>query len=163
VTDLFAHRSGLSGNAGNDLEGLGFDRDTILSRLHLLEPTSSSRAGYAYSNFGLTDWHSGCGQAHRRDVGGCGRGKLYTPLGMTSTSSRQADFLKHDNRAALHVMIDGKWTVLVKRNPDPRAPAGGVSSNVRDLAQWMRIELANGKFDGKQFIMKRRSRCRMCR
>jgi CubicO group peptidase (beta-lactamase class C family) len=80
------------------------------------------------------------------------RGKLYTPLGMTSTSSRQADFLKHDNRAALHVMIDCKWTALVKRNPDPQAPAGGVSSNVRDLAQWMRIELANGKFDGKQLI-----------
>ena len=27
VRDLFAHRSGLSGNAGNDLEGLGFSRD----------------------------------------------------------------------------------------------------------------------------------------
>ena len=55
VTDLFNHRSGLSGNAGNDLEELGFDRATILARLHFLKPTSSFRAGYAYSNFGLTE------------------------------------------------------------------------------------------------------------
>ncbi len=54
-TDLFNHRSGLSGNAGNDLEDLGYDRATILSRLHLLKPTSSFRAGDAYSNFGLTE------------------------------------------------------------------------------------------------------------
>jgi CubicO group peptidase (beta-lactamase class C family) len=52
---VFVHRSGLSGNAGNDLEGLGFSRDEILSRLRYLKPTSSFRAGYAYSNFGLTE------------------------------------------------------------------------------------------------------------
>lgn len=55
VRDLFAHRSGLSDNAGNDLEGLGFDRDTILHRLRYLKPASSFRSAYAYSNFGLTE------------------------------------------------------------------------------------------------------------
>jgi CubicO group peptidase (beta-lactamase class C family) len=55
VTDLFNHRSGLSGNAGNDLEGLGYDRDTILQRIRYLKPTSSFRSAYAYSNFGLTE------------------------------------------------------------------------------------------------------------
>ncbi|NJO55406.1 MAG: beta-lactamase family protein, partial [Rhodospirillales bacterium] len=41
VQDLFAHRSGLPGTAGNDLETLGFDRDTILDRLRLVEPIHS--------------------------------------------------------------------------------------------------------------------------
>jgi CubicO group peptidase (beta-lactamase class C family) len=57
--------------------------------------------------------------------------KLYKPLGMSSTSSRYADFLTHENRAEQHVPVDGKWTALVKRDPDPQAPAGG-SSNARD-------------------------------
>ena len=78
--------------------------------------------------------------------------KLYKPLGMNSTSSRYADFLKHLNRASLHVRVNGKWTPLVKRNPDPQSPAGGVSSNVRDLTQWVRLQLGNGKFEGKQLI-----------
>jgi CubicO group peptidase (beta-lactamase class C family) len=152
VTDLFNHRSGLSGNAGNDLEDLGFDRVTILSRLHYLKPTSSFRAGYAYSNFGLTEGAVAAAKPTGKSWEVVGEEKLYKPLGMSSTSSRHADFLTHENRAELHVPVDGKWTALVKRDPDPQAPAGGVSSNARDLAQWMRLELANGKYDGKQLI-----------
>jgi CubicO group peptidase (beta-lactamase class C family) len=152
VTDLFAHRSGLSGNAGNDLEGLGFDRDTILHRLRYLKPASSFRSAYAYSNYGLTEGAVAAVKPTGKSWEEVSEEKLYRPLGMSSTSSRYADFLKHENRAELHVRIDGKWVALVKRDPDPQAPAGGVSSNVRDLAQWMRLQLANGKYDGKQLI-----------
>jgi CubicO group peptidase (beta-lactamase class C family) len=31
------------------------------------------------------------------------------------------------------------------RDPDAQSPAGGVSSTVRDLAQWLRLQLGNGK------------------
>ena len=59
IRDLFAHRSGLPGNAGNDLEeqGLeqGFNRDEILHRIRHLQPSSSFREICAYSNFGLTE------------------------------------------------------------------------------------------------------------
>ena len=40
----------------------------------------------------------------------------------------------------------------MQRNPDPQAPAGGVSSTVGDLAQWARLELGRGMYDGKRFI-----------
>ena len=54
IRDLFAHRSGLPGGAGDELEEIGYGRDEILQRLRLLPPASSFRAAYAYSNFGLT-------------------------------------------------------------------------------------------------------------
>jgi CubicO group peptidase (beta-lactamase class C family) len=152
VRDLFAHRSGLSGNAGNDLEGLGFSRDEILPRLRYLKPTSSFRAGYAYSNFGLTEGAVAAAKPTGMAWEDVAEEKLYKPLGMSSTSSRYADFLEHLNRASLHVRIEGKWTPLVTRNPDPQSPAGGVSSNVRDLATWVRLQLGNGKLEGKQLI-----------
>jgi CubicO group peptidase (beta-lactamase class C family) len=152
ITDLFNHRSGLSGNAGNDLEALGFDRATILSRLHYLKPTSSFRAGYAYSNFGLTEGAIAAAKPTGKSWEDVCDEKLFKPLGMNSTSSRHADFLTHENRAELHVPIDGKWTALIERNPDPQAPAGGTDSNARDLAQWMRLVLANGKYNGTQLI-----------
>jgi CubicO group peptidase (beta-lactamase class C family) len=152
VRDLFAHRSGLSGNAGNDLEALGFDRDTILHRLRYLKPTSSFRSAYAYSNFGITEGAVAAGKPTGKSWEDVAEEKLYKPLGMSSTSSRYADFLTRANRAVLHVPVDGKWTPLAKRNPDPQSPAGGVSSTARDLAQWMRLELGNGKFNGVQLI-----------
>ena len=35
MRDLFNHRSGLPGNAGDDLEDIGFGRDEVMHRLRL--------------------------------------------------------------------------------------------------------------------------------
>ncbi|SEF07620.1 CubicO group peptidase, beta-lactamase class C family [Rhizobiales bacterium GAS188] len=152
IRDLFAHRSGLFGEGGNDLEGLGFDRDEIVHRLRYLRPASSFRAGYAYSNFGVTEGALATAKATGRSWEDIADEKLYRPLGMRSTSSRYTDFLMRANRASLHVRLNGIWTALVKRNPDAQSPAGGVSSNARDLAEWMHLELGNGKYAGKPLI-----------
>ena len=50
------------------------------------------------------------------------------------------------------MLVDGKWVQKFKRDPDTESPAGGASSSVNDLAKWMRLQLANGKFGGKQIV-----------
>lgn len=152
VRDLFSHRSGLPGDAGNELEALGYDRATILSRLRLVPPSSSFRAGYSYSNFGITEGAVAAARPTGKPWEQVAQDELYGPLGMVSTSSRHADFLARTNRAALHIGGAGNWAAKLTREPDAQAPAGGVSSNARDLAQWLRLELANGVFDGKRLI-----------
>jgi len=152
VRDLFAHRSGLPGDAGNELEALGYDRATILHRLRLVPPASSFRAGYSYSNFGITEGAVAAARPTGKPWEEVAEEELYRPLGMGSTSSRHADFLRRDNRAALHIGGAGKWAARLTREPDAQAPAGGVSSTVRDLAQWLRLELAGGMFDGRRLI-----------
>lgn len=152
VRDLFAHRSGLPGTAGDDLEGIGYDRAEILHRLRFVPPLSSFRAGYSYSNFGLTEGAVAAAKPTGKSWEEIAEEKLYRPLGMNSTSSRYADFLKHANRAALHVMVDGVWAAKIRRDPDAQAPAGGVSSTARDLSQWVRLVLGNGVYDGKPLI-----------
>lgn len=152
VRDLFAHRSGLPGAAGNELEALGYDRAAILERLRLVPPASSFRAGYSYSNFGLTAGAVAAAAPTGKPWEEVAREKLYAPLGMHSTSSRHADFLARDNRAALHIGGVGHWAAKLTREPDAQAPAGGVSSNVDDLAKWLRLELAGGMFEGRRLI-----------
>jgi hypothetical protein len=71
---------------------------------------------------------------------------------MKNTSSRYADFVAAKNHALGHVLINGKWVAKYVRNPDAQSPAGGVSSNARDLAQWLRLQLGNGKFNGLQIV-----------
>src|SRR5262249_47264012 len=78
--------------------------------------------------------------------------KLYKPLGMHSTSSRFKDFQARTNKALGHVLVNGKWVHKFQRDPDAQTPAGGVSSSANDLAKWMRVQIANGKFDGKQIV-----------
>ena len=152
IRDFFNHRSGLPGNAGDDLEDIGFGRDEVMRRLRLVPPWSSFRAGYAYSNAGLTAGALAAAMPTGKSWEDVAEEKLYRPLGMDQTSSRYADFLSRQNRSALHIGGVGKWEAKLKRDATAQAPAGGVSASARDLGNWMRLELASGKVDGKQLI-----------
>lgn len=149
IRDFLNHRSGLPGTAGDDLEEIGYDGAAIRARIPLVPPSSSFRAGYAYSNAGFTLGATAAVRPTGKSWADVAEAALYRPLGMASTSSRYADFKTRQNRAALHIRRDGKWTAELVRDPDPQAPAGGASSSAKDLAQWLRLELAQGKFTGK--------------
>src|SRR3546814_18691230 len=71
---------------------------------------------------------------------------------MTSTSYRYDDFLERKDRAVLHGYKKGRFLPLGQRDADQQAPAGGVSSNVIDLAKWLQLLLAYGQHNGKQLI-----------
>jgi CubicO group peptidase (beta-lactamase class C family) len=152
IRDMYAHRSGLPEHAGDLLEDLEFTRAEILHRLRYQHPESSFRSHYAYTNFGMTEGGIAAAKAYGLEWEEASEQKLYRPLGMTSTSSRYVDFVARPNKALGHVPLNGKWVQKFKRDPDTESPAGGVSSSVSDLAKWMRLQLANGKFSGKQII-----------
>ena len=151
IDDLYSHRSGLPDHGGDLLEDLGYGRRQILRRLRYL-PLTPIRTHYAYSNFGITAGAEAVAHATHTPWETLSQRLLYGPLGMTSTSSRYADYAKAPDRADLHVDVDGTWKPLYRRNADAQSPAGGVSSTVVDLAKWMRLELAGGTFDGQRLI-----------
>ena len=150
--DLFAHRSGLpGGSAGNDLETVEYDRDTIFQRLRYV-PIDGFRDKYSYSNFGMTLAGDVAAKAAGSNWEDISERVLFDPVGMASTSMRHKDYLNQANRAELHVRIDGQWKPAFKRNPDAQAPAGGASSNVVDLARWLRVSLKGGMLGGQRII-----------
>jgi CubicO group peptidase (beta-lactamase class C family) len=151
VADLFSHRSGLPPQAGDYVQYLGYDRDYVLSHLQR-EPLTAFRDSYAYTNFGLTAAAVASAAAAGTSWEDLSAQALYEPLGMTSTSSRFADYANAENRALAHVEIDGKWVAKYTFDDDAASPAGGVSSTARDLTKWMRLQLANGTFEGKQVV-----------
>lgn len=149
--DLFSHRSGLPEHAGDLLEDLGFGREEVLARLRL-EPLAPFRDNYDYTNFGLTEAGVAAAKARNTTWEDLSAEVLYEPLGMTSTSSRLADYTSAPNRAKTHVDVDGAWQARFVREPDAQSPAGGVSSNLDDLTKWMRLQLGEGSVDGRQII-----------
>lgn len=152
LRDLFSHHSGLPEVAPDLLEDLGFSRDEILYRLRYLPLPEGFRGQYAYSNYGITEGAVAAAKAAGVSWEELSAQKLYRPLGMKSTSSRLSDYLAASDRASLHVLEGGKYVARYQRDPDPQSPAGGVSSSVRDLAQWLRLQLAGGKLGGRQLI-----------
>jgi CubicO group peptidase (beta-lactamase class C family) len=151
VADMYAMRSGLPDAAGDLLELIGYDRAQVLHRLRFV-PLEPFRITYAYSDFSLTAGAQAAAVASGTSWARLSQELLYTPLGMTSTSSTYEGFLAQPNRAALHVPDASGWKDRYVRDADAQSPAGGVSSNVVDLAAWLRMELAGGMFEGKQVV-----------
>jgi CubicO group peptidase (beta-lactamase class C family) len=142
----------MPGTAGDDLELIGFDRDEVIHRMRNLNLTGKFRQTYSYSNFGLTAGGAAAAAAAGTSWEQLSQDRLYTPLGMSSTSSLHRDFESRPNRALLHTQEDGNWVQKFSRNADAQSPAGGVSSSANDLVQWVRMILGGGTVDGVEVI-----------
>jgi CubicO group peptidase (beta-lactamase class C family) len=127
IADLYSHRSGLPDHAGDLLEDLGYDRRQVLERLKYL-PLAPFRIAYEYTNFGVTAAAEAVAASAGKPWDVLSEDVLYGPLGMTSTSSRFADYEGRKNRAVGHVRVADVYQPLYTRNPDAQSPAGGVSS-----------------------------------
>ncbi len=152
IRDFLSHRSGLATESGDLLEDLGYSRPDILYRMRYLPLPGQFRKTYAYSNFGYTTGAIAAATKLGKPWETIAEAQLYSPLGMTSTSSRFSDYEDRANKAALHVFINGEPVNRFVREADAEAPAGGVSSSARDLAEWVRLQLNDGKWNGKQII-----------
>jgi CubicO group peptidase (beta-lactamase class C family) len=152
IRDFLSHRSGLATESGDLLEDLGYSRPDILYRMRYLPLPGQFRKSYAYSNFGYTTGAIAAAVKLGKPWETIADEQLYSRLGMTSTSSRFSDYEDRANKAALHIFINGEPVNRFVREADAEAPAGGVSSSARDLAQWARVQLNDGKWNGKQLI-----------
>ncbi|WP_344062191.1 serine hydrolase [Microbacterium pumilum] len=152
IADMYAHRSGLYEHAGDELEEIGYDRAAIIKQLRYI-PLEPWRAVYHYGNFDITTAAESVARAAGEDWATLSEHLVYEPLGMTSTSSRFSDLEGRDNRALGHIKVDGEWVVTPEqRQPDAQSPAGGVSSNLTDMAIWTKMLLAAGMNDGERFV-----------
>ncbi len=154
IADMYAMTSGLPHQAGDVLEGIGYDRQQILKRLKYL-PLIPFRTEHLYTNFGLTAGAEAVAEAAGKDWASLSDDLIYGPLGMASTSSRHSDFVKESDRASLHVPIDGSFVSKYTRMPDAQSPAGGVSSNVLDMSRWLQMEMDHGRYGGRQVVASR--------
>jgi CubicO group peptidase (beta-lactamase class C family) len=152
IRDLLSHRSGLPTSAGDALEDLGFTRPEILHQMRLLPLPGKFRETYKYSNFGYTEGAIAAAKHAGEEWENLAEDRLFHRLGMKSASYRYSDFERTANKAAIHVIVDGKPIARYKRDPDAEAPAGSASSSVRDLAEWLRLQLACGAWNGQSIV-----------
>ena len=134
MRDLFNHRSGLPGTSGDDLEDIGFDRDDHRERLRLVPPSSSFRAGYSYTNAGLTVGALAAARPTGKDWETRRRGAAVRAARHDLDELSPRRFRR---RAATPrrctCAVDGAWAAAVERDADAQAPAGGASASARDL------------------------------
>ena len=151
VRDVLSHRSGLS---RGDLAwyGAGFDRAEVLQRVRHLEPTWSFRSNFGYQNIMYLAAGEASAAASGRDWDTLIKERIFDPLGMRESFTSVRPLASHANVAQPHTEIEDVVTVVPYKNIDNIAPAGSINSTVMDMAQWVRLQLGEGKFAGKQLI-----------
>ncbi|MGI8486608.1 MAG: serine hydrolase [Thermomicrobiales bacterium] len=154
LRDLFSHRSGLPGYAGDTLTAtFGYEREESVHRLRFIQPATPLRTAYAYTNLPFSVAAYAAAQTTEKIWEDLADERLFGPLGMSSTSYRLADYLSRTNKATPHYKTKkGTWALGEVTGADASAPAGGVSTNVHDLTQWMRLQLGIGMFEGTELV-----------
>src|SRR5437879_10163186 len=159
VRDLVTHRSGLGLGAGDLLWfHSSYNRGEIAYRIRFARPVSSFRSAYAYDNVlyivAGEIFPAVAGQNWDDFV----KNRIFTPLGMTESGTTTAFFTSSRNAAAPHAIEDGKLQAVLLDSVDNIAPAGGIASNVTDLARWLVCRLDSGRYSGGRLFSERQAR-----
>ncbi|MBN1284264.1 MAG: serine hydrolase [Anaerolineae bacterium] len=153
VRDLLCHRAGLE--RGDMLwYGSPFGRDEVVRRVRYLRPTLPFRARFGYQNIMYL-----VAGAVAAAVGGTSwdeflKTRIFEPLGMARTNTSIHELAGMDNIATPHHKVRDSGAVLPIAWYDCNniAPAGAINSCVMDMAQWLRLNLAGGEFEGERLL-----------
>lgn len=157
IRDLLSHRTGLS---GHDLlwRSAPWSLEETVRRMAHLEPTASFRSRYLYHNltyialgFAIT---SAAGRPWHEYV----RKELFEPLEMKSVVFTRSELAKAPDAARPHIQSpDGKQVAVIDWYDDDKQirASGSVKANVRDLEKWLRFQLGDGGWQGKQLLSRR--------
>jgi CubicO group peptidase (beta-lactamase class C family) len=159
IRDLLSHRSGLA-TFGGDLLWYEseYSRDEILRRIRFLKPASSFRSRFGYQNIMFLAAGEVVAKVSGKSWDEFVKERFFTPLAMKRTVTRHADLLTSVNVAMPHNEVAGKIRPIRYGWVDNIGAAGGIKSCVADMAQWLRLQLGRGTYEGRRLFSSTTSR-----
>src|SRR5256886_3515473 len=84
--------------------------------------------------------------------------RILTPLGMTESGTSIAFLSSTSDVASPHGVERGQLQVVPRDSIDNTGPAGGIVSNVSDMAKWLLCRLDSGRYAGGRLFSERQAR-----
>lgn len=151
VRDLLTHRVGV-GRYDNLWIAAPFDRREILERARHLPTVAGFRDRYGYNNIMFITAGELAGAVAGSSWDDLLDQRIFGPLGMARTTTRHAVAEARGNISGSHTEVDGEVRHVPRRNYDNIGGAGSIWSSVADMAQWMRLHLGHGVFEGERLL-----------
>lgn len=153
IRDLLSHRLGFGTFQGDFMY---YDSDLtsqeVREKLAKVKPLYGFRTRWGYTNAAfLTAGEiipKACGLSWADFL----RQRIFQPLQMNNTVVFTHEMEKVANKTIAHAVEDGKLQKIPYGNIDNLAPAGSISSSIKDMSHWVTMLLNNGKYEGKQVI-----------
>jgi CubicO group peptidase (beta-lactamase class C family) len=153
LRDVLSHRTGFT-RMGLLFASGQIPREEVLLDATKAEPYVAFREKWYYSNVMYMSAGVAAGKANGTDWDTLVTERIFEPLGMdsTTTSVTQAEM---DSRLASGYLWDEDlqaYEYKPMRNVDNIGPAGSINSNVLDMAQWLRLQLNRGEYEGRRLV-----------
>ncbi|MEP0357423.1 serine hydrolase domain-containing protein [Paraglaciecola sp.] len=151
IRDMLSNRSGLARNDALWVSG-NVTREDILRESMDAIPLGKFRKSFHYNNV----LFSAAGEATARAAKAISwdsllQERIFKPLKMNSSTSL--------NDQSVNMALGYRWLehsqsyeLLNKKNLDNIAAAGGIHSNIMDMANWLRFNLNRGSFEGTRLL-----------
>lgn len=152
MRDLLTHRSGLPRHGFMWYGSSTMTRSDMMKRLRYLEPSCDLRARYQYNDLMYLvagySMEQLIGRSWEQQVAE----KILAPLQMDNTGFSSDEMQQKSDFAIPYLEKEGSLKRTPFRDISLIAPAGGIHSNVKDLAKWVAMHLNGGKIEGKTLI-----------
>jgi CubicO group peptidase (beta-lactamase class C family) len=151
IRDLLVQRTGVD---RNDFVWYGTDlsRDEIVRRVRYLPQLVPFRSAFTYNNLMYLTAGQAVASAAGMSWDQFVRRRIIDPLSMTSTDTKLGELAARRDVATPHAEQSGGVRVIPWRSGDNVGPAGSITSNVVDMAQWLRFQLNGGTYAGRTLI-----------
>lgn len=152
--DLVTHRTGLPRHdaAWYNVE---LERPAIIDMLRYLEPSKDLRRQFQYNNLMFVTAGYLGGKLAGSSWEDAVRGRVFAPLGMTSSNFSVEDSKKSPDYAHAYQKDDKEEVHEIPiLNADDVGPAGSINSNLEDMTRYLLMYLNEGRSGDKQVIAK---------
>lgn len=153
IKDMLCHRLGTKTFQGDfTFWDSNLAKDSIIWKMRYLKPTGQFRQDYGYCNSGFLV----AGQVLEKVTGQSWENyvqeHILTPLGMRNTYMSTAGLAERTNVAIPHNNFYSPLTKLPFDKVDNLGPATSMVSNVKDLTNWLLLQLDSGRYEGKRVL-----------
>ncbi|MCG8332616.1 MAG: serine hydrolase [Chitinophagales bacterium] len=153
IADMLSHRIGFETFQGDFTYWTSnLSRKEVIQRMGQIEAPYGFRTKWGYCNAAFLTAGEIIPKASGMSWEEAIQNKITQPLGMSRTISLAAELPGAKNKAYPHTIVNEKLVSVPFPNIDNLAPAGSMSSSIKDMANWMLVNLNDGQLNGQQLI-----------
>ena len=153
VRDLLSHSSGLNRTDLAWVSGV-LNREEVIRVAAAAKPTAKLREKFQYQNVMYAAAGEIVGRVENSTWEKLIAERIFKPLGMKGSDTSTAEMLKARDYSFgyVHEQATKETRRVPTRDLPAIAPAGAINSSARDMAQWLRLMLGGGVFEGKRLV-----------
>jgi CubicO group peptidase (beta-lactamase class C family) len=153
IRDLLCHRIGFRTFQGDFTYWTSnLTREEVIEKMSHIKATYPFRTNYGYTNAAFLT----AGQIIPKATGvqweDFIKARIFDPLEMKNTLALSKDLPKASNRCSPYTKAEGKLIKIPFGIIDNLAPAGSISSSIKDMSHWVMMQLDSGKYNGQQVV-----------